>query len=260
MKVRRINAVMTAVITALFFKVLSVEMDYSSTDETIAEVQEVAISSESLVPVKIETIVDATEEIVESVDESINSTLAECEINFAALRDINKDVTAWIRFEDGKIDLPILDESQKELNYYLHHDIYGKESSAGTLFVENTDSVKNRIIYGHNMKNGSMFGSLKYLVWDKKALHNPKITIWTVDGVEHLFEIISIAVTKENSSLYQIPESDEEYDSYVDLLISAGAYSNVDAEGLSKRNDLVTLSTCYGKGSNERLIVVAVET
>lgn len=260
MKVRRINAVMTLVISALFFHVFSIERNYSSMEETIAEVQELATSAESTASTRIKSVVDAAEETVELADESVNSALAECEINFAGLCDINKDVAAWIRFEDGKIDLPILDESKKELDYYLHHDIYGEDSSAGTLFVENTDNVKNRIIYGHNMKNGSMFGSLKFLVWDKNALQNPKFTIWTVDGVEHLYEIVSIAVTKENSSLYQIPESDDEYDSYVDLLLSAGEYSNVDAEGLSTRNDLVTLSTCYGKGSKERLIVVAVET
>ena len=259
MRVRSINAVMAVVIAALVFKVLSVDKSYSSTDVTIAEVQEIATSSEPAVSANNEVLVDVMEDIAEPVNETIDFSLEECEIYFAGLCDINQDVVAWIRFKDGKIDLPILDESQKELDYYLHHDIYGEESSAGTLFVENTDRVKNRIIYGHNMKNGSMFGSLKYLVWDENALQNPEFTIWTVDGVEHLFEIISIAITEENSSLYQMPESDEEYDSYVNLLLSAGTYSNVDAEGLSTRNDLVTLSTCYGMGSNERLIVVAVE-
>lgn len=257
MRVRSINVVMAVVIAALAFKVLSVDRVYSSMDETISEIQEIADFAEPTVSIRIET---SEEEIkAELDDETIGSLMEECEINFASLCDINQDVAAWIRFEDGKIDLPILDESQKELDYYLHHDIYGEESSAGTLFVENTDRVKNRIIYGHNMKNGSMFGSLKYLVWDENALQNPEFTIWTVDGVEHLYEIISIAITEENSSLYQMPESDEEYDSYVNLLLSAGTYSNVDAEGLSTRNDLVTLSTCYGMGSNERLIVVAVE-
>lgn len=257
MRVRSINAVMAVVIAALVFKVLSVDRVYSSMDDTISEVQEIADSAEPTVSSRIETIEEEMNAKMD--DETIGSLLEECEINFASLCNINQDVAAWIRFEDGKIDLPILDESQKELDYYLHHDIYGEESNAGTLFVENTNHVKNRIIYGHNMKNGSMFGSLKYLVWDENAIQNPEFTIWTVDGAAHLYEIVAIAVTQENSLLYQIPESDEEYDSYVNLLLSAGTYSNVDAEGLSTRNDLVTLSTCYGMGAKERLIVVAVE-
>lgn len=258
-QMKKINIIFIIVIAALVIRFFSVQGAYAATDRKNEKLEMIAVAAVSASVNETEITKKVT--LSKKTPEKENIAAKNCEIQFDALKAINGDVCGWLRFEDGKIDLPIMDESQNPRDYYLHHDIYGEDSNAGELFVENTNKIMSRIIYGHNMKNGQMFGSLKYLVWDERSLKDPEFTIWTADGSEHIYEIISICITEDGSELYRIPQSNVEYDAYVDTLFKNKqcTYSNPDAGGIFERNGLVTLSTCYGAGSGERLIVVGVE-
>lgn len=87
-------------------------------------------------------------------------------VNWDKLLTTNADVYAWIRVPGTNIDYPILQSSMKRENdFYLHHDIKGGYSFAGCIYTrrENKKDFSDRltVIYGHNMINGSMFGTLR---------------------------------------------------------------------------------------------------
>lgn len=81
---------------------------------------------------------------------------------YAALYEMNKDMIGWLNAEGTRIDYPVVRSMDQE--YYLHHNFYGDEDKYGCLFVKDIADVDtpgtNFIIYGHNMKDGAMFGEL----------------------------------------------------------------------------------------------------
>lgn len=81
---------------------------------------------------------------------------------YAALHEENPDLAGWLSIEGMVIDYPVMQCEDDE--YYLHHDFYGNDSKYGCLYVRGVADVNtpgtNFIIYGHNMKDGSMFGDL----------------------------------------------------------------------------------------------------
>ena len=103
------------------------------------------------------------EEREEDESEEQDSTLAsKATVDFQALRKINLDIIAWIRIPDTKSDYPIV--QGKNNAYYLKHMFQKTEHAAGSIFldVDNEADFSNRksILYGHNMKDGSMFQGL----------------------------------------------------------------------------------------------------
>ena len=88
----------------------------------------------------------------------------EIPIDFPSLQAQNPDVYAWIQVPGTEVDYPIL-QSPDDNGYYLDHDINKSEAAAGAIFTENyntkTFEDPNTVIYGHDMKNGSMFGTLR---------------------------------------------------------------------------------------------------
>lgn len=80
-------------------------------------------------------------------------------IDFEALTAENPDTIGWIRIPDTNVDYPIVQGTDND--FYLDHDFYGKESAAGSIYLDFESEAdlqgRNQILYGHNMKNGSMF-------------------------------------------------------------------------------------------------------
>jgi sortase B len=79
-----------------------------------------------------------------------------------SLSEINADYFGWLTVDGTQIDLPVV--LGEDNDYYLDHDFYGEESRSGTLFADcltKQDEDGNLLIYGHHMKNGTMFGGLK---------------------------------------------------------------------------------------------------
>lgn len=80
---------------------------------------------------------------------------------YAGLYEENKDLVGWLSIDGMKIDYPVMQNEDDK--YYLHRDFYGNDSKYGCLYVReqaDLDAGTNFIIYGHNMKDGSMFGDL----------------------------------------------------------------------------------------------------
>ena len=96
-------------------------------------------------------------------DDPAESKAEEKTIDFAELRKINEDIVAWIQIPGIGVDYPVVQGEDNE--YYLHHTFQKEANKAGSIFLDyrnRADFTEQRvIIYGHNMKDGSMFSNLK---------------------------------------------------------------------------------------------------
>ncbi|MGI6095761.1 MAG: class B sortase [Lachnospiraceae bacterium] len=173
------------------------------------------------------------------------------EIDFAALQEKNPDVIGWLKVEGlERIDYPIM---QGEDNaYYLKHTFEKKQNSAGSVFMDMSNSPDfndcNTIIYGHNMKNDSMFGSLSDITKENTGYAvSPYFWICTPEG-SYLYEIFSVHKTKAVGDTYTLFSAPgEEFDSYVQNMKKLSEIEI--ATEVSQEDKVVTLSTCTGNSS-----------
>ncbi|MBC1550864.1 class B sortase [Listeria sp. FSL L7-1434] len=170
-----------------------------------------------------------------------------------ALQKLNKDMVGWLTIADTEVDYPILQSTDND--YYLHHNYKNEKARAGSIFKDyrNTNEFldKNTIIYGHNMKDGSMFADLrKYLDKDFFEEHP---TFSYESGLAN-FEVEIFAVYETTTDFYYIetdfPEAND-FNNYLQKVKQQSMYkSNVEVSG---KDRIITLSTCdtekdYEKG------------
>ena len=110
----------------------------------------------------------------------------ECPVDFAQIIEECPDCYAWIRIPDTNIDYPIV-QSPSDNTFYLDHNSYGDYEYAGAIFTENLNAKDftdpNTVIYGHNMKNGSMFQNL-HLFEDRAFMEeHPTFEIYLPDKI-----------------------------------------------------------------------------
>lgn len=179
-------------------------------------------------------------------------------IAFEELKAQNEDVIGWIEIPDTEISYPLMQGDDDQ--YYLKHTFSGNKNSAGSIFVEyqNKPDLTDRhtIIYGHNMKNGSMFGGLKEYRNASYLVEHPMVYIDLEDGT-HAYQIFSCYETPANSNTYTIgfaSQPDGRYEQFVQTLKNSSAYdTGID---VSKNDRVITLSTCT-KRSENRFVVHA---
>lgn len=180
--------------------------------------------------------------------------------NLTPLFEQNPDCVGWICIPDTEVDYPVMhtpDNPQK----YLRQDFYGQYSASGVPFLEGRCSLEGAhlILYGHNMKNGTMFGSLKqYTDKDYLAAH-PAIEFETASGCVQ-YEVFAVAVVNKYDDWYSFLGAADEA-AYQEQLSRIREKALLVTEAVPVcGKQLLTLSTCYGSGSDTRLIVIAVET
>ena len=115
-------------------------------------------------------------------------------VDFAKLKKVNPDVVGWIRFEEpSQISYPLVKGADNEK--YLKTTFEGNRNSAGALFLDMNNagdfSDYNTFIYGHNMKNGSMFGRLRKYKSKSFCEENPYFYIYTPDGMEVKYQVFA---------------------------------------------------------------------
>ncbi|MBQ3885605.1 MAG: class B sortase [Ruminococcus sp.] len=201
-----------------------------------------------------------------------------------SLLKINPDIIGWISIDDTDVDYPVvLDPGEIQENtpfygpeyyipdsYYLDHDLDGSSLRCGSLFMdyrdvfgENEDEhSENIVIYGHNMANNTMFGSLRryrqdYSFYDQSPFIRLSSNYKDYDYVIFAFLITSGSYASTDFVYWEMEELDtkEDYDAYVarckrDAMVDTG----VDVQ---YGDQLVTLSTCYANEDNSRFLVVA---
>ena len=175
------------------------------------------------------------------------------QINWDELLQRNKDVKAWIQIPNTNVNYPVL---QGETNdTYIHSDIDHNELSAGSIFIasENEDPFNdfNTVIYGHNMRNGSMFGTFRKL-HEQSNLTSPYVWICTPKHTWRykIFSVHTASVTGETYTLFSM--ADEQFAEYLKSMKSASELQ-LDAEA-DKDDKVITMSTCTGNSSTRFVI------
>ncbi len=184
-------------------------------------------------------------------------------VNFEALSRTNSDTVAWIRFDNAKINYPVLCPPENDVNKYLDTTFTGIKNPAGCIFTDpkqdqGFDNL-NTFVYGHNMKDGSMFGTLKELYRHPDKIVDPYIEIYFKDGRIRLYRVFSIYLADGSSKMYS-GVNDDSYDEYVASALERTSYDAGNLQALRDHRKILTLSTCYGEdGSDQRLLLHAVQ-
>lgn len=184
------------------------------------------------------------------------------QIDYGALSGVNADFTAVLHVPALSITYPVV--KSKDNEEYLHRTFEGKANFAGSIFLDanakGSYDHKNTFIFGHNMKNGTMFGKLKYFLRDEQlANSNPYVFLCRPEGITR-YRIFSYYLTTVESPIYNDFEGDKGYDQYLSLVQRLSSYRNYpkDSIDFSQRPYIITLSTCSGpSGGNQRFIVQA---
>ena len=177
----------------------------------------------------------------------------------AALISTNSDYVGWLSIPGTVINYPVM-FSPSEPERYLHLDYYKQYSYSGTPFLDARcdPNEGNLIIYGHNMINGTMFGSLKSYRNENYLNSHKTIFLELSDGV-HMFEIMSVVSLDKDDLWYSFlhaTDADDEASWISDLERKNGVHTGNTPTGTER---LLTLSTCTGNRKSERMIVVAKE-
>ena len=199
---------------------------------------------------------------VEEIPEG--ATYTPIHINYGQLKAINADFTAWLYFPYFEINYPVVHETK--IDEYLKTTFDGTKNSSGCLFTDVLSSPDfsgmHDIIFGHNMRNGSMFGKLKKLSQseDRTLLKDsPYIYVYTEKAV-YQYEIFAYYVTTVGSDAYSVVTTDDEYSDFLAYIKSNSIYEMPEDLDLSAHPSILTLSTCSGKsGSGKRFVIHAAK-
>ena len=181
-------------------------------------------------------------------------------VDFDALREINPDVVAWIRFDEpAVINYPVV--QGKDNDEYLDKTFKGYENTVGTIFVNvdnHADFVdQNTIIYGHHMNNGTMFNELEKYAEEDFWKKYPCFYIYTPDGAEMKYHIYSAGIVKDTSESYTYQFADDAaFESFINTTKKASAYDTGVDVGIDDK--VVTLSTCTKANNDDRMVVQGV--
>ena len=166
---------------------------------------------------------------------------------------------------EDEIDYPIL-QHPSDNSYYLMHNIDGSYGYPGCIYTENLNSKdftdNNTVIYGHNMKNGSMFAQLHKFEDPDFFQENREVLIYLPDKVLH-YTIFAAHIYDDRHLLYSFDFTDPEvYEKYLQSVFDTRDMSaNIDKEmTVINEDQIITLVTCIGSQPNNRLLVQAVLT
>lgn len=192
-------------------------------------------------------------------EERMETQYPELSLDMSLLSQLNGDFRGWLYFPLLEISYPVVQGTDND--YYLTHSFMGEELKTGCLFMDcgaSPDwSDRNTFVFGHNTRDGSMFGVLKRLKKeDGLCEENPWFYIYTEDTV-YTYRIFSYYVTSATSDRYMTFQSEESYDAYVQWALEHSEYDA--GVSLEERGNIVSLSTCYGRsGTSRRLLVHGV--
>lgn len=213
-----------------------------------------------------EIVVETETEIVEteteepSILEQLGVEVPDLGLDWNALAEENEHIYAWIHIPDTKVDYPVL-QHPTETDYYLEHNLDHSKGLPGCIYIQNMNakdfSDNNTVIYGHNMKNGTMFKGLHKFSEDEFFEANRYFYIYTPEKTL-VYEIYA-AVQFSNAHIlykYDFDTEDAKAEFRADL---AECYGNIREDmQASEEGQLVTLATCIGGKPNNRWLVVGV--
>lgn len=203
-----------------------------------------------------ESVPDADDETADEQETTHTAPDELLSVDFDTLQSVKPDIQAWLYMSGSSIHSPVL--QAEDNSTYLYRLADGSSNAHGSLFIDCRNagdfSDWNTLIYGHNMKDGSMFGGLKK--YRKQAYYDahPEMTLFTPEKTYRM-EIFAAVTTDVSAAVYRVPAAREERD---ELVQWAQRNSEIECDvSIGTEDRIVTLSTCTG-GDDDRFVVLAV--
>ncbi len=172
-------------------------------------------------------------------------------IDFDILEKESKNIIGWIYSEDTPINYPIV--RGKDNVYYLNHLVNDEINNSGSIFLDYRNDVKfsdnEIIIYGHNMKNDTMFGTLTNYKNEEYYKAHKKIYISTKNNNFEM-EVLAQSIISENSKLYDLEKNNVRNE-----IIKIINEKNNDIN-IAEDDKLIVLSTCTNQTEEERYVLI----
>ena len=189
-----------------------------------------------------------SDEIAEfvTVDETKEDDEEKYVVDFEKLKEKNSDIVAWLKVKGTNIETTVVKSTNND--YYLTHNFNKEYNSAGWIFADYKNKVdgtdKNLVIYGHNMRDDSMFGSLKWVInedWYNNE-DNKYITLITENETQ-VYEVFSVYQTEKEDYYIQTNfNTEKEFNTFAQTIKKRSKKDfNVD---VNKEDNILTLSTC----------------
>lgn len=245
-------------------------LQYESAEDEYTKLSESLIQNNSSENVKYEPEDTAKESTEKEEKDNVEETpiydpayYPTFQIDYDALLEMNPEFACVIYIPALNILYPVVYSADN--TDYLYKTFEGNKNSSGSIFYDALSprdfSGQNTFLFGHNMKNGSMFGTLKKFDREKGlCASNPFVYIYTKEFVRK-YRIFSYYQTVEDSSSYDDFEGADGYDRYVRMICEHSSFVNGEKDiDFTVRPQLLTLSTCSGRaGSNKRYVVHAAQ-
>ncbi len=173
------------------------------------------------------------------------------------LSSINPDYKFWINVEGTNIDYPVVQGNDND--FYLNHDFNKDYLPAGSIFLDYRNNFQtdfNSVIYGHHMKNSTMFGQMEKFK-DREFFEKNKTITLKTDNSTYEYEIFAIGVYDADFGYNNVNFSDEEdFNNFLNKILSKSIYKR---DIVTSKDQIITLSTCSYEYENARIAIFAVK-
>lgn len=235
------NVILVAILIFSSFQIANKLMDYKKSEELYSEIQDIVTSTEK--------------NNIENPEDNINT--------YEKLKAINSEYTFWVEVENTNISYPVVQGNDN--SYYLKKDFNKENNSAGTIFMDSLNNFEvdnNIVLYGHNMKNKTMFNNLTLFKKKDFFNQNNKIKIkHDKEDKEYTYEVFS-AYHSDNSFDYNMVKFGQGYtfEDFIDDIKAKSIYKK-DIE-ITGNDKIITLSTCSYefKGAKTTIHAKLIET
>lgn len=261
--IKKVISVVLAIVFLVCVILLISRAVHQKKEEAVYEnMRETAVSAERGEP-------GATEEVSGTEDNAVKIYEGLPDVDFKALKETNTDICAWIYIPGTQVDYPVLcrEETQNPYDdYYLQHTVEKASGLPGAIYMEPCNATDfsdaNTVLYGHNMKNGTMFGSLHE--FENDAFFDEHENVYVVTPGKTFVYRIYAAVTYSDRHIMGSYDFDSpaDFERFADSLREGRSMTDLFREELevTAGAKLLTLSTCIKGEDDKRFLVVAVLT
>ncbi len=251
------NKVFVVVFVGALITALVWGLRRESANNTLEEVQTFVVINE----------VNDSPVVINSSEEASTDDQPIISVDFEALWEINEDIYAWIYIPGTDVNYPILQSPEgSDQDYYLTHNLDGTYGRPACLYTQRYNSKTftdfNTIIYGHNMRNGTMFASLHN--YEDEAFFSEYKYVYICTPEEGVITYQVFAAYRTDNSHILLTNDFSSASGFASYLASVmaltGSNVNLDTEvEVTAEDTIITLSTCWASGMSEyRYVVQAV--
>ena len=173
------------------------------------------------------------------------------QIDFKSLKEQNNETVGYVKVNDTNIDYVVVQHNDN--SYYLKHNFEKSWNNAGWIFADYHNKLdgtdKNIVIFGHNTRDNSMFGTLKSILneeWYKNE-ENHRVVFVTEKGTYYYQVFSTYSIKPEDYYINTEFKTDDEFNDFIKTIKSRSVYDyNIE---VSKEDKILTLSSCIGDGS-----------